>query len=129
MFLTIHTLFGFGLVVLLLASFDLAMELLLSKVPKKRTLSLLVVGELLLLLAVVSGEVFFIEHGVRKLSVEAFAVHEYLAILVLMEYALFILWYMFRGGRMIDIEKKALGAFNILSSLLIVLYLAQIVIK
>ena len=91
-----------------------------------QSFKLMIIGELLLLFAVLSGELLFNMNGVSAEFKDKFIMHELLGVLMLMEYAFFIIWFMLRTGQMGKIEKKLFGVFNLLACLFVLSYISQL---
>ncbi len=126
MFLISHMVFGIGLVFLLMASVQIAYSFLLAERENSQSFKLMMLGELLLLFAVLSGEILFNMEGVSTAFKDQFMMHELLGVIMLMEYAFFIIWFMLRTGQMGKTEKKLYGIFNLLACLFILSYMSQL---
>lgn len=122
----IHMGFGVGVIFLLVASAQIAYSNLFDKNMESISFKLMISGELLLLFAVLSGELLFNMNGISASFKAKFMIHEILAVLMLMEYAFFIIWFMLRAGQMGKIEKKLFGIFNLLACLLVLTYITQL---
>ena len=118
--------FGVGIIFLLVASAQIAYSNLFDKNMESISFKLMIAGELLLLFAVLSGELLFNMNGISSSFKAKFMIHEILAVLMLMEYAFFIIWFMLRAGQMGKIEKKLFGIFNLLACLLVLSYITQL---
>ena len=117
---------GIGVVFLLVASAQFAYSNLFGKNMDGQSFKLMIAGELLLLFAVLSGELLFNMNGVSAEFKDKFIMHELLGVLMLMEYAFFIIWFMLRTGQMGKIEKKLFGVFNLLACLFVLSYISQL---
>ena len=122
----IHMGFGVGVIFLLVASAQIAYSNLFDKNMESISFKLMIAGELLLLFAVLSGELLFNMNGISSSFKAKFMIHEILAVLMLMEYAFFIIWFMLRAGQMGKIEKNLFGIFNLLACLLVLSYITQL---
>jgi hypothetical protein len=118
--------FGVGVMFLLIASAQVAYSYLLDRSISGQSFKFMIVGELLLLFAVLSGEILFNMEGLSKAFKDKFMMHELLGLVMLMEYAFFIIWFMLRTGQMGKTEKKLYGIFNLLACLFVISYISQL---
>ena len=118
--------FGVGVMFLLIASVQIAYSYLLDRSISGQSFKFMIVGELLLLFAVLSGEILFNMEGLSKAFKDKFMMHELLGLVMLMEYAFFIIWFMLRTGQMGKTEKKLYGIFNLLACLFVISYISQL---
>jgi len=126
MILQMHSLFGFGAFILALASYRIIRDVIQKKGIDMGVFKLILLGEFLLLIAVVSGEVLFYNNGMGQFSPEEFAFHEFLGMLILIEYATFIIWILLRRQVMQLREQQFLALFNTLALCLITGYLIKL---
>ena len=126
MILQIHSLFGFGAFILALASYRIIRDVIQKKGIDMGVFKLILLGEFLLLLAVVSGEILFSSQGISHLSGSDFSFHELCGMIILIEYAIFIIWILLRRQVMQFREQQFLALFNGFALCLITAYLIKL---